>query len=37
MTTPPGTPATIDVPALQHLLTTGHAPRLIDVRTPAEF
>jgi rhodanese-related sulfurtransferase len=37
MTTPTGTPATLDVPALQHLLTTGHAPRLIDVRTPAEF
>lgn len=37
MTTPTGTPATLDVPALQHLLATGHAPRLIDVRTPAEF
>ncbi|GGN32977.1 rhodanese-related sulfurtransferase [Actinoplanes campanulatus] len=38
MTTPPtGTPAALDVPALHHLITTGHAPRLIDVRTPAEF
>lgn len=37
MTTPTGTPAALDVPALQHLLTTGHAPRLVDVRTPAEF
>ncbi|MFI1991028.1 rhodanese-like domain-containing protein [Actinoplanes sp. NPDC020271] len=37
MTTPIGTPAALDVPALQHLLATGHAPRLIDVRTPAEF
>jgi rhodanese-related sulfurtransferase len=37
MTTPTGTPAALDVPALQHLLGTGHAPRLIDVRTPAEF
>ena len=37
MTTPTGTPAALDVPALQHLLATGHAPRLIDVRTPAEF
>jgi rhodanese-related sulfurtransferase len=37
MTTPTGTRAALDVPALQHLLTTGHAPRLIDVRTPAEF
>lgn len=36
-TTPTGTPAALDVPALQHLLATGHAPRLIDVRTPAEF
>ncbi|MCF0094861.1 rhodanese-like domain-containing protein [Micromonospora sp. MH99] len=38
MPTPPtGTPAALDVPALRHLLATGHAPRLIDVRTPAEF
>ncbi|GAA0474284.1 sulfurtransferase [Actinoplanes capillaceus] len=38
MTTPPtGTPAALDAPALHHLITTGHAPRLIDVRTPAEF
>ena len=37
MTTSTGTPAALGVPALQHLLTTGHAPRLIDVRTPAEF
>ncbi|GAA0452793.1 sulfurtransferase [Actinoplanes capillaceus] len=37
MTTPTGTPAALDVPALRHLLATGHAPRLIDVRTPAEF
>lgn len=36
-TTPTSTPASLDVPALQHLLATGHAPRLIDVRTPAEF
>ncbi|GGN88408.1 sulfurtransferase [Actinoplanes lobatus] len=34
MTTPP---AALDVPALHHLIATGHAPRLIDVRTPAEF
>ncbi|MBW6435849.1 rhodanese-like domain-containing protein [Actinoplanes hulinensis] len=34
MTTPT---AALDVPALHHLITTGHAPRLIDVRTPAEF
>jgi rhodanese-related sulfurtransferase len=37
MTTPTGAPAALDVPALHHLITTGHAPRLIDVRTPAEF
>ncbi|GAA4967470.1 rhodanese-like domain-containing protein [Actinoplanes utahensis] len=37
MAMPTGTPAALDVPALQHLLTTGHTPRLIDVRTPAEF
>ncbi|WP_426504483.1 rhodanese-like domain-containing protein [Dactylosporangium sp. McL0621] len=37
MTTPTGTPATLDVSALHHLLATGQAPRLIDVRTPAEF
>ncbi|GGN09033.1 rhodanese-related sulfurtransferase [Actinoplanes campanulatus] len=37
MTTPTGTPPALDVPALHHLITTGHAPRLIDVRTPAEF
>ncbi|MEU4160416.1 rhodanese-like domain-containing protein [Actinoplanes sp. NPDC026670] len=30
-------PAALDAPALQHLLATGHPPRLIDVRTPAEF
>ncbi|MEU5906790.1 rhodanese-like domain-containing protein [Micromonospora sp. NPDC047527] len=37
MTTPTRTPASLDVPALQHLIATGNAPRLIDVRTPAEF
>ncbi|BEL04978.1 rhodanese-like domain-containing protein [Actinoplanes sichuanensis] len=37
MTTPTGTPAALDVPTLRHLLTTDHAPRMIDVRTPAEF
>jgi rhodanese-related sulfurtransferase len=37
MTTPTGAPAALDVPALQHLLAGGHAPRLIDVRNPAEF
>jgi rhodanese-related sulfurtransferase len=36
-TTPTGTPAHLDVPALQHLMATGSTPRLIDVRTPAEF
>jgi rhodanese-related sulfurtransferase len=36
-TSPTGSPAALDVPALRHLLATGHAPRLIDVRTPAEF
>jgi rhodanese-related sulfurtransferase len=37
MTNPTGTPAALDVPVLQRLLATGHPPRLIDVRTPAEF
>ncbi|MEU7865283.1 rhodanese-like domain-containing protein [Dactylosporangium sp. NPDC049140] len=37
MTTPTGTPASLDVATLQHLIATGSAPRLIDVRTPAEF
>ncbi|GAA2716013.1 rhodanese-like domain-containing protein [Actinoplanes palleronii] len=37
MTTPAGTPADIDIPTLQHLIATGRTPRLIDVRTPAEF
>ncbi|GAA0549747.1 rhodanese-like domain-containing protein [Paractinoplanes ferrugineus] len=37
MTKPTSTPAGLDVPALHHLVTTGHPPRLIDVRTPAEF
>ncbi|RDH79966.1 DUF2892 domain-containing protein [Mycolicibacterium moriokaense] len=31
------TPATIDSGELNNQLTAGHAPRLIDVRTPAEF
>lgn len=29
--------STIDTPALRELLATGTGPRLIDVRTPAEF
>ncbi|GLW30565.1 rhodanese-like domain-containing protein [Actinoplanes regularis] len=33
MTTSPA----LDVPALRHLIAGGQAPRLIDVRTPAEF
>ncbi|KOX02757.1 rhodanese-like domain-containing protein [Micromonospora profundi] len=37
MTTPTSTPASLDVAALQDLIGTGQAPRLIDVRTPAEF
>jgi rhodanese-related sulfurtransferase len=37
MTMPTGAPAGLDVPALQHLLAADHAPRLIDVRSPAEF
>lgn len=37
MTTPTGTPASLDVAALRHLIAAGGAPRLIDVRTPAEF
>lgn len=32
-----GTPATVQAADLHHLITTGNAPRLIDVRTPAEF
>lgn len=30
-------PATIDVLTLRELLDSAHAPRLLDVRTPAEF
>ncbi|MEV6345435.1 rhodanese-like domain-containing protein [Actinoplanes sp. NPDC051851] len=30
-------PATIDATDLHHLITNGQAPRMIDVRTPAEF
>lgn len=30
-------PATVDVPTVRDLLDTGSGPRLIDVRTPAEF
>ncbi|MBP2335864.1 rhodanese-related sulfurtransferase [Saccharothrix coeruleofusca] len=39
MSTPPRTssPTTIDTPALRHLLESGTAPRLVDVRTPGEF
>ncbi|MEU8184857.1 rhodanese-like domain-containing protein [Micromonospora sp. NPDC049044] len=37
MTTPTSTPASVDVSALHDLLGTDQAPRLIDVRTPAEF
>jgi len=37
MTIRPGTPATLDVADLRHLVESGPAPRLIDVRTPGEF
>lgn len=30
-------PAVIDAPSLRELLATGRGPRLLDVRTPAEF
>ncbi|MBQ0989273.1 rhodanese-like domain-containing protein [Micromonospora sp. PSH03] len=30
-------PATIDATGLRELIDSGHAPRLLDVRTPAEF
>ncbi|WCN84010.1 rhodanese-like domain-containing protein [Micromonospora sp. LH3U1] len=30
-------PATVDAPGLRELIDSGHAPRLLDVRTPAEF
>lgn len=30
-------PAALDAPALQEWLTSSHGPRLLDVRTPAEF
>ncbi|SCF35401.1 Rhodanese-related sulfurtransferase [Micromonospora purpureochromogenes] len=32
-----GTPAIIQATDLQHLIATGSAPRLIDVRSPGEF
>ncbi|GAA2564935.1 rhodanese-like domain-containing protein [Winogradskya consettensis] len=32
-----GDPAAVQAADLSHLITTGNAPRLIDVRTPAEF
>ncbi|MFC4147894.1 rhodanese-like domain-containing protein [Micromonospora mangrovi] len=39
MSTPETTPrpSTIDAPSLRELIDSGHAPRLLDVRTPAEF
>ncbi|MCX4391310.1 rhodanese-like domain-containing protein [Micromonospora peucetia] len=37
MTTTPTTPATIDAATLRELIDSGHAPRLLDVRTPGEF
>ncbi|WP_326639864.1 rhodanese-like domain-containing protein [Streptosporangium sp. NBC_01755] len=37
MTIRSDTPATLDVAALRHLMDSGSAPRLIDVRTPGEF
>ncbi|MFG3603094.1 rhodanese-like domain-containing protein [Micromonospora chersina] len=30
-------PATLDAVSLRELIDAGHAPRLLDVRTPAEF
>ncbi|MEU6742145.1 rhodanese-like domain-containing protein [Streptosporangium sandarakinum] len=33
----PEIPAALDVASLRHLLESGRAPRLIDVRTPGEF
>ncbi|GIE54524.1 sulfurtransferase [Amorphoplanes nipponensis] len=33
----PGGPATIDIAELREQLTAGSGPRIIDVRTPAEF
>ncbi|MBG6104002.1 MULTISPECIES: rhodanese-like domain-containing protein [Micromonospora] len=30
-------PATVDATGLRELIDSGHAPRLLDVRTPAEF
>ncbi|MET8310790.1 rhodanese-like domain-containing protein [Micromonospora sp. NPDC005173] len=32
-----GTPATVQATDLHHQISTGNAPRLIDVRTPGEF
>ncbi|WP_422774650.1 rhodanese-like domain-containing protein [Plantactinospora sp. WMMC1484] len=33
----PATPAPLDATTLRELLDTGRAPRVLDVRTPAEF
>ncbi|SCF03441.1 Rhodanese-related sulfurtransferase [Micromonospora coriariae] len=37
MSTSPTTPATLDAAALCELIDSGRAPRVLDVRTPAEF
>lgn len=37
MTTNPTSPATLDATTLRELIAAGRAPRLLDVRTPAEF
>ncbi|GAA3452410.1 rhodanese-like domain-containing protein [Dactylosporangium matsuzakiense] len=36
-TTDPTGPATLDAATLRHLLDSGRAPRILDVRTPGEF
>ncbi|MGC5334008.1 rhodanese-like domain-containing protein [Micromonospora sp. DT62] len=37
MTTSPGAPPTLDAATLRELIDSGRAPRMLDVRTPAEF
>ncbi|MFG1609697.1 rhodanese-like domain-containing protein [Actinoplanes sp. NPDC049265] len=37
MSTEPTTPAAVDAATLRELISRGRGPRLLDVRTPAEF
>ncbi|MEU7995903.1 rhodanese-like domain-containing protein [Micromonospora sp. NPDC049060] len=37
MTTSPSAPPTLDAATLRELIDSGRAPRMLDVRTPAEF